>query len=788
MADDDERAAKAARAKAMLKKRQQKKAATGAPSDVTSPIISPPPSRTFTPAPADPVEEKHDLGDVFDVSKDDPSATSWLSSLTRVPSPPPPAPPVQEKSLPPQNNINNTPAPPKRTSLTSPPLPSGKDAALQKQLSALQADNEALAADVARLKAFESQTQQADALLQESRAATQVLEDLVQRLQADNEALQQNQQQTISLLVSEKASLASELERLEGVENLARTTEASLEEERRIAKDLDEQVRRLRAEASDSAARIQQSESKEKELTEKCREQERELQRVNASIHESKKEAERHQKAVRELKEQIQSDDRLERAENSLKNTQNRADELEFQLSKLKQAHSTLKTERDGFDADLRTLRESEEKWQAKHLLLQQEHSTTQQHLASTTSEKEALSQEKSSLQLELNEKLLQLQTTQNELKAANRRAEEAEQTQKDLQSEGTTLMRSLDEMRPKIVELTGVKLELGEKVDGLEHSLRSRDTKIGQLEAELDELHDQKDQADQRVEEDRSLAQASSGELQKAYADLREELDLSNDTNHRQESVKRMEEIERLTAASNAQLDELTALQQEDEEQDFLARAQNEIESLHEEIERLREAVSSPAKEDPLSLDHELVSSLRQQHALDLSAAQSQIRALENTVFDAEAKSHALRKQVSALEDLLAQTRSAVAAHRALSPSIPSTSRPASRAASVRTNLGAPPLVRSVFDQNLTPETRHKRKVSLSMLKARIDSEVAAHALAQNSRPPSRALSPVQSADGPDRPTSPPSRAPAPFHRPQFLDDSHVFWCHSCRGDLVIL
>lgn len=158
--------------------------------------------------------------------------------------------------------------------------------------------------------------------------------------------------------------------------------------------------------------------------------------------------------------------------------------------------------------------------------------------------------------------------------------------------------------------------------------------------------------------------------------------------------------------------------------------------------------------------------------------------------MFDAEAKSHALRKQVSALEDQLTQTRSA-AVHRALSPSLPSTSRPASRAASVRAGLGAgaPPLSRSVFDQNLTPETRHKRKVSLSMLKARIDSEVAAHALAHqhSSHPPSRVLSPVQSADG-ERSTSPPTRAPAPFKRPQFLDESHVFWCHSCRGDLVIL
>ena len=49
-------------------------------------------------------------------------------------------------------------------------------------------------------------------------------------------------------------------------------------------------------------------------------------------------EAELHLRRIRELEEQIQSDDRVERLENSLKNTQDRADELEFQLSKLRQA------------------------------------------------------------------------------------------------------------------------------------------------------------------------------------------------------------------------------------------------------------------------------------------------------------------------------------------------------------------------------------------------------------------------------------------------------------------
>lgn len=44
---------------------------------------------------------------------------------------------------------------------------------------------------------------------------------------------------------------------------------------------------------------------------------------------------------VRELEEQMQSDDRVERLENSLKNMQDRADELEFQLSKLKPVNTS---------------------------------------------------------------------------------------------------------------------------------------------------------------------------------------------------------------------------------------------------------------------------------------------------------------------------------------------------------------------------------------------------------------------------------------------------------------
>jgi len=48
-------------------------------------------------------------------------------------------------------------------------------------------------------------------------------------------------------------------------------------------------------------------------------------------------EADRHQRKAQELEERIQNDDRVEKLESVLKDTQDRADELEFQLSKLNQ-------------------------------------------------------------------------------------------------------------------------------------------------------------------------------------------------------------------------------------------------------------------------------------------------------------------------------------------------------------------------------------------------------------------------------------------------------------------
>lgn len=496
---------------------------------------------------------------------------------------------------------------------------------------------------------------------------------------------------------------------------------------------------------------------------------------------------------------------------------------------------------------------------------LEGRHTVTLKQLASLTTEHQILRQEKSSLQSQVddhfgtiaglrkaasqsasNQEALnrQLQSSQAELRNAIRRAEEAERMQQELQTEGSSLMQSLDEMRPKIVELTNAKLELGEKANILEQAIRDRDGVIVQLETSLQAAQDQNEllntkhlDAETAREKDLSTAQETQDELQRGYAQLETELSDALATiqeleveraGQQQQASKQMEDLDRMVADSQSLKGEIASLHQELEErnladveqQEFLERARTDVEVLRadlvtktQEIDELRAELSTAAANSASSpsLDKEMINALKQQHRLELSAAQSQIRALQTAIFEAEARAHSFQRQLSQSEDQLAQLRassspSSHATPRPFTPDHHHPSRPSSRArnhpddlrrASLTQRRGSnnvPPLnnTHSTFGANLSAETRHKRKVSLGMLKARIDSEMAAAAV-----PPSRAASPPHAGDT-DRDTdraSPPLDPHAIIHsihnahkRPQFLDESHIFWCHSCRGELVVL
>ncbi|KAG6899575.1 hypothetical protein C0993_009046 [Termitomyces sp. T159_Od127] len=787
---DADRAAKAARARAMLKKRQREKANEAATtnSSVASPIS---PSRTLSPTPQESKQDNRDISDVF--AKGD-SDSSWIAELHRAPTPPPriTSPSVVSS----QSTPSIVASPPVAASppyTSANPPNNNKDSSFYK-INALKAENASLLTEVERLRASESsdiftllltllnpaaesrETESAlekqkmqlvnlerervslsteverlrdyktgglvsasgqrktkfqiasevsKAQLEEQRSRAEGLEEKLRNLEVEKEQAIRNEQQTISLLVSEKSTLASEvMKRLEAFEYKSETLEHDLDVERTRTNVLQTELEGLQVRQEESDKTITILHSKEKELTERHRET----------------------------------------------------------------AHGTLKVERDGIDEQRQQYLNTTSKLEAKVSQLQAELKDTLDHLVSVDSERSTLAQEKSNLESqerttqkaigESREQLVvaaatiasntrQLQTAQNQLKSAIRRAEDAEKTQKDLQGEGTALMRALDEMRPKIVELTGEKLELTETISALQLELRNSADSVSLLTEKLERATEEKGQLakqlenrDVQHEQERALALSDSSELQKACAELQENLDEANSSlrnleaersSHHQEMDYRIKELEKLTLSSNIQAEEILALQgklevvhrAQDEDRNFLENARNEIEALRadlnareEEILHLREKVGSPVVANgQYSVDEEIFDSLRQQHALELSAAHSQIRALENSVFDANAHVHSLQKHISALEDQLSRSRPlSRLGPRSYSPAR-SGLRPASRNSDLRRSsfgsnrpantAGHPSLVRSIFDQNMSAETRHKRLVSLSMLKARIDRDL---------------------------------------------------------------
>ena len=487
-----------------------------------------------------------------------------------------------------------------------------------------------------------------------------------------------------------------------------------------------------------------------------------------------------------------------------------------------------MKSERDSLDLQLRLKTESEAEWKARHSSLESDHAALKVQLQSADNGRDALLEERASLQsqVEFNQsavKQLQqklgelasevtssdraLQNVQGELRAALRRAEESEKTQQDLQAEGTRLMQSLEDMRPKIVELTSVKLELMEQIEGLEHEKRSRDTLITKLEMALNEGTEREAEAAKLRKESEVLREKDNLSLQQTVADLQRgysllEIELqsakatvktmeTDRTRMRQAEVRQADISNLMGAEARRREEEISQLESalassrknEAEQSQLIHHYRAEIEALQSELvakeEELESVQKTPITDDGMrSLDDEMLSAVKQQHTMELSSAQSQIRALETAVFEAQDKAHRLQRQVHTLEDQLSTRSVSRATSRPFSPG----ARPSSRTSGDlrRSSLASKssslvPSTRSVFDVGLSPETRHKRQVSLSMLKARIESETAAH----RHTPPPRGLSPVLDSH---------SDMDSHSHRPQFMDETHIFWCHSCRGELVIL
>ncbi|OCB85561.1 hypothetical protein A7U60_g7208 [Sanghuangporus baumii] len=652
----------------------------------------------------------------------------------------------------------------------------------------------------------------------------------------------QDQRQTIALLVSEKTALTEALERLEGIDSKLHDSQAELQDRLRELEVLKRDVSRQEEEGETFLRQTRELEAQNSKLSSNLREQERELHSARTEAEGLRTQLKDNERRIRELQEQIQNDDRVDILESKLRNTQDRAEEVAIQLSKMKQTYEKLRADYEGLQQEYQQKSSVEEDLKRQVASLDSDLRSSEQSLAKISSERDGLvatnaatvaELEKSRVSIDgLNDDLSeananvaalarQLETSQAECRQALRRAEDAEAAQRNLQEEGTGLMRSLDEMRPKIVELSSAKLALMEQLEQVTAAFRQKDNTISELEAQLestrvslDEARREYEKRGKELEKEKITAETGQADLQKAYNEVQARFDdtiaatremEADRAKQRQMAARLQEEVDRLRSIGQVRQEEIDLLRSQmdereqagDDERRLLEELQQEIEGLRtdvankeEEISRLHQAGPSTS---PLpsskSLDDEVKGAITQQLELEVSNTKSTIRSLESSLYDAEAKYLSLQKHVASMEDELAHLRTLAKRQRSVHAPRSSASvrhsdelRRSSFASQRSNNLSRLP-PSAIIDEGLPPATRHRRHISLAMLQARMYSEAEAassHAATKSSK---------TAASGPGHSHTPSVDSSVLSLRwPQFLDESHVFWCATCKGDLIVL
>ncbi|KAG2155648.1 hypothetical protein DEU56DRAFT_317365 [Suillus clintonianus] len=248
---EDDRAAKAARAKALLdKKRRKKTAGNGA-------LASPPPSRSFTPAPQHSAlsteDTKNDVADLFTPADSD---VNWIESLPRVDA-------LPTNGLTTSSSLStNGPATSSSLSMQS------QVTSLQTTVTSVQNENSSLRSSLSRLEAVETGTKAQLQKLEEEKSTLQLqLQQEHQRAQDASRRVEVVVQEKRSLEDMHRSSRAEILQLMSQADELRRGHAKELDDHRRIGSSHKEEAEKLSNQLAAARVEIQDLHSKEAEST-----------------------------------------------------------------------------------------------------------------------------------------------------------------------------------------------------------------------------------------------------------------------------------------------------------------------------------------------------------------------------------------------------------------------------------------------------------------------------------------------------------------------------------------
>lgn len=331
-------------------------------------------------------------------------------------------------------------------------------------------------------------------------------------------------QQTINLLVSEKAQLTQELEQLQTMldERDTQSQEAISRAEGQ-AKRLAEVEAALQAEREKASEGAKAQGELQERLAASVRvpstpspaysnrsAQERQASLATHNAQELRETIESRDDTITSLKAELAADTKLKDVEGRLKAKTTHADTLESEVSKLRTSLNKLKVEKEAVDSEVTTLRagttaadQARREHEQAQTALQAELATAkaaveqaERNATTQLTEIESLRTSSStgaadlaSLRTELTALQRSLTTAQDSLATAESRASQAVSRRDGLQADNDSLVAQVQELREKTVSLTNDHLAAKEKADSLQRTLRERDADLSRSRLAEDEV-----------------------------------------------------------------------------------------------------------------------------------------------------------------------------------------------------------------------------------------------------------------------------------------------------------
>ncbi|KAG8695857.1 hypothetical protein FRC09_008882 [Ceratobasidium sp. 395] len=655
----------------------------------------------------------------------------------------------------------------------------------QSTISLLVEEKSNLSSQLEYLEGLEARSQEVNRLLEESQALNEKLNTRVNELETSLRNTVSTSEE-LSTKEREASDRVRELERLST--HSSRTIadlQAELKDQRARVRELEEQI-----EADD---RVDVLERNLKSMQDRSEELEEKFNKSKQLAAKLKTERESFENRCTELEGALQE------RQHKFGELESQRDLLQSEHTALKTAHESLQSAQQGLNARLEGLEK-------------------QLELAANNAKDADVTHSNVTQQL-------------NEALALAARGASTEAALAALQAENEGLLANLAEMRPKIVELTEAKLTLGETIEARDSSIRDYESQLKVLETELADTHSRIEELSGQSETATSRASTLEEQLQKeklavseaytAYEELQTRLTLAEqqlkETGFVQDSLRQRAEqgeykvaqlgadLERRTREVTSLLEEIEARNREATElRAFLERSRTDVEAANNEITIREDELARLRVHGTKSPTHHPATLAGETLELELSTVRSRVRTLEAEAFDAHAREHALQRQIAELQSQAERVDPRVvsgvgAAHNG-GPGTPGkrhgqvglglhrtsgeleNTRSGVGSARVITPIGTPRTTRlSALDASLPPETRHKRAVSLNMLRARIISEMASGASGVS---PNIRLASV----GEEQVSTGHSHESAVNLMGGADDEAHVFWCSACEGELVVL